>query len=77
MFVLQRGSYSPAKMEYSYGRRAQSVTHTLQWRDVAIIDTENLTEAIAEARQCVADWNLPGRWRIEGRGKNIKICQEL
>lgn len=79
MFVLQKGYYVAAKMEYSYSRRAQSVTQALHWKDVAIINTDSMEEAIAESGSAIQEWKNQGftaeRWRIEGRGKVIKkIC---
>ena len=81
MFVLQKGSYVAAKMEYSYGRRAQSVTQTLHWKDVATIDTNSLLEAITESSTAIQEWKSQGftaeRWRIEGRRKQIKECHNF
>jgi hypothetical protein len=71
-FVLQRGAYLPAKMEYSYARRAQSVTKTLQWIDTAILEVPTAEEAIETAATCISEWKAQGfrseRWRLEGRG---------
>ncbi|MEM8604442.1 MAG: hypothetical protein AAGF24_11485 [Cyanobacteria bacterium P01_H01_bin.121] len=81
MFVLQRGAYAAAKMEYSDGRRAQSVTQTLHWKDVAIIDTELLQEAVSEAQAAINEWQRQGftakRWRVEGRGSQITKAYEF
>ena len=75
-FVLRKGSYSAATLEYSYGRRAQSVTKILRWKDTAIIEADSLEEAITVASKAIQDWQNQGftaeRWRIEGRGKQIK-----
>lgn len=76
MFVLRKGSYFAAQFEYSYGRRAQSVTQTLHWKDVAIIEIDSLEEAITEASKAIQDWRNQGftaeRWQLEGRGRQIK-----
>jgi hypothetical protein len=81
MFVLQCGYYPPAKLEYSYSRRAQSVVSTLVWKDTALIDVDDVDLAISEAFDAVNDWKRRGytqpRWRLEGRGKFIRECVEL
>jgi len=81
MFVLQRGSYCAAKMEYSYGRRAQSTTYSLHWKDIAIIETELIEEAVTEAIAAIQDWAQQGytgeRWQIEGRGLQSAQYQEI
>jgi len=35
-YVLEVGQLAPAKQEYSYQRRAQSVTYTMQWQQDSI-----------------------------------------
>jgi len=81
VFVLRRGIYQVSKQEYSYGRRAQSTIRTLQWRDVAIIETDKLEEAIAESQAAIAQWKPQGftadRWQVEGRGKNVMESAEV
>lgn len=81
MFVLQKGIYCIAKMEYSYGRRAQSVTQTLHWKDVAIIDTDSIQEAVDEAIAAIREWRPRGItadiWRIEGRGSQAGQSHDL
>jgi hypothetical protein len=81
MFVLVRGSNQVSKQEYSYARRAQSVTMTLCWKDIAMINTEDQEEAIAEALAAIGGWEAQGfksdRWRLEGRGKNIHVNIDL
>lgn len=82
MFVLRSGADELAKMEHSYGRRAQSTVRTLRWRDVAAIDTDDLDVAIGEATAAICDWVKQGvrtncRWQLEGRGKCCSIIHEL
>jgi hypothetical protein len=82
-FVLRRGSYSAAKMEYSYGRRAQSTVYSLHWADVATIDTPDLQDAVDEALAALTEWSstdpsiATARWQLEGRGVNSGFCQEI
>ena len=59
-YILERGSYQAASLGYTYARRAQSVTQTLRWRQVAIIDAENITEAVEEATLAIAQWSDQG-----------------
>jgi hypothetical protein len=72
IYILERGSYQTASLGYSYARRAQSVTQTLRWHQVAIIDAENITEAVEEATLAIAQWSGQGftgtRWRVDGHG---------
>jgi len=81
MFVLVRGNVQVAKQEYSYARRAQSVTMTLCWKDVATIPTDELEEAITESVTAIKEWRDQGykcdRWVLEGRGKNIQVRVDL
>ena len=80
-YILERGSYQPAPLGYSYARRAQSVTQTLRWQQVAIIEADNITEAVSEATTAIAQWSRQGftgpRWRVEGRGAAIHEQQEI
>jgi hypothetical protein len=80
-YILERGSYQAASLGYSYARRAQSVAQTLRWHQVAIIDAENITEAVEEATLAIAQWSGQGftgpRWRVEGRGAAIHENQEI
>jgi hypothetical protein len=82
-FVIQRGAYRPAKLEYSYGRRAQSVTETLQWIDSAIISAETPQDALAIASETIQAWKqqshvfAASRWRVEGRGMYATFAKEI
>lgn len=39
MYILEKAMEMPSKQEYSYGRRAQSVTFLTQWKQIAMAET--------------------------------------
>ncbi len=47
-YSIEIGQLAPSKQEYSYGRRAQAVTHLLRWRQVAIAQSEKAAMEYAE-----------------------------
>jgi hypothetical protein len=83
-FVIRKGDDCQVKMDYSYARRSQSTVRTLQWKDVAIIDTDDFSQAMSEARNAVNEWSIiykHSRWQLEGRGSSafvglIDICSD-
>lgn len=81
MFVLRKGNYETSPQEYSYARRAQSTVKTLQWRDVATVNTDDIDEAISISKTAIAEWAkqkfTAERWCIEGRGTMAGYLQEI
>ena len=70
-------------LEHSYSRRAQSTVRTLRWRQVALIDTENLNEALEESIAALRDWEEQKygirrfRWKVEGIGASAGVEKEI